>query len=186
MSTTIIGLPQKWPLAFSQLWVTECADNVEQNASFPRIVFPVALFPLPVLPTRMMLSWDPGDQTQTCVSPAALGQPLLTTRRLPGRGAGAARKGVPESPVCLWGWDGMGHGLEPAASRHTGPAQPHPPSTSLCAALRAGRWVAASEHTHGHGIPQCPHTAYIKMHEDTNPPCFPSSQPGAQPGCSCL
>jgi len=43
--------------------------------------------------------------------------------------------------------DGKGHGLEPAASRHTGLSRPHPPSVSLCAALRAGRWEAVSGYT---------------------------------------
>ena len=82
-------------------------------------------------------------------------------------------------------------GLEPAASRHTGLAQPNPLSTSLCAALRVGRWEAASgyaqqcnkkhthlcfgilplrEHSHSHEVPG---RRAVLSENGTNLPCFP-------------
>ncbi len=43
-------IPWKVPSAFSQAWVMEVADTAAWKAFLPRIVFPVELFPLPVLP----------------------------------------------------------------------------------------------------------------------------------------
>ena len=45
----------------------------------------------------MMLSLDPGEQPQMCVSPAVLGQPLLATRQLPGGSAWGCKEKCPQA-----------------------------------------------------------------------------------------
>lgn len=49
-------------LAVVQALVTDVAPSLERNRLLPRMLFPVALFPAPVLPIRMSLSvrpcWD--------------------------------------------------------------------------------------------------------------------------------
>ena len=122
--------------------------------------------------------------------PRGAGTAPLATRRLPGGGAQGCKERCPLSHSCACG-DGTGHGLEPAASRHTGLAQPNPLSTSLCAALRVGRWEAASgyaqrcnkkhthlcfgflplrEHSHSHEVPG---RRAVLSENGTNLPCFP-------------
>ncbi len=54
VSTTVTGRPQASPLSIWHVLVTDIILARDSNTSRPRMVFPVALFPTPVFPIRIL------------------------------------------------------------------------------------------------------------------------------------
>ena len=58
VSTTTTSLPFQVLLPFWQCLVMDTAEKLDRNTFSLRMLFPVALFPAPVLPTKTSLSWE--------------------------------------------------------------------------------------------------------------------------------
>ena len=58
VSTTTTSLPLQVPFLFSQCLVMDTGEGIDWNTFSLRMLFPVALFPAPVLPTKTSLSWE--------------------------------------------------------------------------------------------------------------------------------
>nr|XP_011728066.1 BET1 homolog isoform X1 [Macaca nemestrina] len=74
VSTTRTFLLFHVPVSTWHVLVTDWAPSLDSNTSWPRMLFPVALFPQPVLPTRgISSSSDPGANLP-CPQPVRVGE----------------------------------------------------------------------------------------------------------------
>ena len=62
LSTTRLLLPFQVPVALWHFLVTDWAPSLDSKTGWQRMLFPVALLPLPVFPTKMILNEEEGSK----------------------------------------------------------------------------------------------------------------------------